>query len=207
MRLASSASHQFSPSDPENVHSDRHSNICITCRHEEYSPIQVTVPSLFVNREARAVSLAWIRRQQNFEIRWNEQTQRLAVFRPFDPERDIIYIPANRSEEFYNEPYETSWEDPMIEGVFSWGPFGVDRVAVSEHAFTILNAIRRNVNWLDVFEDLVVCFHTLSFRISVPDVFRQTNISMLIFYTLSSTSLEVNRFQAQNHGGAETRLY
>lgn len=94
----------LSPSD-EGYSPGPHPNIWMEFRHDLLDNIQVELPLVFVNHEARSITLAWAR-QQNINIRFCESRQYHIFTRPFNPNRDALYIMPERLYDFYMETYD-----------------------------------------------------------------------------------------------------
>ncbi len=85
--------------DPENDEL----NLNFEFRHDLLDDVQIEVPLVFVNREARGIALAWTH-EQGIEIRPREDGQYPLFVRPFDPMRDALYIALDRWDDFLCEP-------------------------------------------------------------------------------------------------------
>ncbi|THV44669.1 hypothetical protein BGAL_0597g00040 [Botrytis galanthina] len=90
--------------------------------------IHVQTPLLFVNHEARKITLTWAC-SHGIEICGDPLFPRLSL--PFNPIRDILYVSADLWDEIYVEPYIRSFEEDMID--LTHGTFNeVKRLALPE---------------------------------------------------------------------------
>ncbi|TGO31881.1 hypothetical protein BHYA_0390g00040 [Botrytis hyacinthi] len=97
-------------------------------RYDLLDNIHVLTPLLFVNHEARKITLTWAR-SHGIEICGDPLFPRLSLL--FNPIRDILYVPADHLHEFFMEPVDRSYEKDMIHlthGIFN----EVKRFAVLE---------------------------------------------------------------------------
>ncbi|KAF7950085.1 hypothetical protein EAE96_007385 [Botrytis aclada] len=97
-------------------------------RYDLLDNIHFQTPLLFVNHEARKITLTWARRH-GIEICGDPLFPRLS--RPFNPVRDILYVSADQLDELFIEPHDRSSEEDMIDlthGIFN----EVKRLAVPE---------------------------------------------------------------------------
>lgn len=82
-------------------------------RHDLLDKSQFKTPLLFVNHEARNIVFTWARNCGM--IIYNESIVSSTVLAvPFNPVRDILYVPVRQWEEFFIEPYCRSDEEDMI---------------------------------------------------------------------------------------------
>lgn len=115
----------FTESDPgycdkvgENV-STEDLNRKLEFRHDLLDNILVQTPLLFVNHEARKITLSWAR-NHGIETCGDPLFPRLSL--PFNPIRDILYVSADRWDDLFVEPYQRSINDDMIglnHGIFN----------------------------------------------------------------------------------------
>jgi hypothetical protein len=83
-------------------------------RHDLLTPVEIKMPLVFVNQEARDIALAWVRRQ-GVEIRFHEQRKCHVFVRHFDTSRDTLYIPKDNWREFCGlEPDNRSWQADLV---------------------------------------------------------------------------------------------
>ena len=115
--------------DPQN----EENNLNFEFRHDLLDQIQVEVPLVFVNREARGIALAWVH-EQNLEIRPREDRQVPVFVRRFDPMRDALYITPEKWNEFLCEPDDRQFEPDLIEQLVDISP-DLTRIAVPEALF------------------------------------------------------------------------
>lgn len=87
-----------------NPHDDE-LNLVFEFRHELLDDIQLVIPSFFVNHEARRITLAWIQRQ-GIKIRFYKEKQCLTFTRSFNPKYDTLYVPLEKWDEFFIEPFD-----------------------------------------------------------------------------------------------------
>ncbi|TGO44486.1 hypothetical protein BCON_0510g00010 [Botryotinia convoluta] len=97
-------------------------------RYDLLDNIEIQTPLLFVNHEARKITLTWARRH-GIEICGDPLFPRLSL--PFNSVRDILYVSADQWDELFIEPHDRSSEEDMIDlthGIFN----EVKRLAVPE---------------------------------------------------------------------------
>lgn len=86
-------------------------NLNLEFNHNRLDPLQVEVPLFLVNREAHSFALEWISGQrQGLKPRFNKEKQLLVLNRPFDPERDTVYVSEEKWKEFHREPFDRLFE-------------------------------------------------------------------------------------------------
>ncbi|RSL52543.1 hypothetical protein CEP54_010844 [Fusarium duplospermum] len=85
-------------------------NIDLEFRPDLVIEIPVELPLILVNSEARRVALEWA---GEYDIKMPPQGDDYTCMRPFDPERDIIYVKTNQIEDFYNAPWERMFQDDL----------------------------------------------------------------------------------------------
>lgn len=69
-----------------------------------YPHVEVLAPTIFVNREARAVTLQWSRQQQFvLSIHRRKTTGKRVIIRPWDGHRDALYIPCDKWDGFVDQ--------------------------------------------------------------------------------------------------------
>lgn len=91
--------------------SDKDRNLLYDFRHELLDHVQLDVPLFSVNREARRVAWAWMRKN-NIKLRFGKDKKRKDQYswiftRPFDPAMDVLYIYMGHMGDFYVEGFET----------------------------------------------------------------------------------------------------
>lgn len=89
-------------------------NLCLEFRLDLLDDVQFEVPLLSVNREAREFGLAWVR-DQGAEIRPRQDVSYPSVVRPFDLDRDALYVPLNKQEDFAKEPLDLQFGPDLID--------------------------------------------------------------------------------------------
>ncbi|KAI5919326.1 hypothetical protein F4810DRAFT_505711 [Camillea tinctor] len=95
--------------DPEN----EEFNLVFEFRYDLLDAPQFEVPLALVNREARSIALPWLR-EHGVETRPREGGQDRFFLRPFNLERDALYVPAENWEEFVAEPLERPFEADLV---------------------------------------------------------------------------------------------
>ncbi|KAF7889421.1 uncharacterized protein EAF01_010914 [Botrytis porri] len=97
-------------------------------RYDLLDNILVPTPLLFVNHEARKITLTWAH-SHGIEIYGDPTFPRLSL--PFNPLRDILYVSPDKLDDLFIEPHDRSSEADMIN--LTHGTFnGVKRLAVPE---------------------------------------------------------------------------
>lgn len=84
--------------------------------HKSFRPARIEIPLFFACREAREISLAWMR-EKGIEVQFDKTKQSPIFVRPFDPLRDVFYIPANNFRAFCHEPQDYDLDisvDPLF---------------------------------------------------------------------------------------------
>lgn len=113
------------------VYSSEDLNRNFEFRHELLNKVEVKTPLLFVNHESRDIALAWALKL-GMEI--YRETASPIIARRFDPNQDVLYVTHRQWSDFYNEPFDRSFEEDMID--LNHGTFNeVTRVAVPESLF------------------------------------------------------------------------
>lgn len=121
-------------------------NLVFEFHHELLDDIQLVLPSFFVNREARGITLAWIR-SQGIKIRFYKKRQCLAFTRSFNPEYDTLYVPLEKWDEFFIEPFDRLEEPDLFDRTVDCPGPQITRIAVPQ------TVLQRKVNPLpDLFE-------------------------------------------------------
>ena len=125
---------------------------------------QFEMPVFFVNREARDVVWAWIRKH-GIKTRAHEDRRSILVCPPspifvyppppifvcpFDPIRDVLYVALDKWDEFSSVPYDLRKQMKFPEKHIATKTAFVTRIAVPEALF------RRNVA-ADLVDMLVIC--------------------------------------------------
>lgn len=73
--------------------------------------VQVDIPNLvFVNSEARAVTMQWAR-ARGISTRYRRETRGHVFARKFDPDRDVLYVSRDKWEEFCDLPFDETAEE------------------------------------------------------------------------------------------------
>lgn len=89
------------------------------------------LPSFFVNREARGISLSWIH-SQDIKIWFHKESQYLTFTRSFNPKYDTLYVPLEKWDEFFLEPCDRIEEPDLFNRAFEIPAPQITRIAVSQ---------------------------------------------------------------------------
>lgn len=95
-------------------------NLTLEFRYELLDHPYIEIPLVFVNHEARAIALAWMR-NQGIETHFRDddggnddsrQQQQRPIFfvRPFDPLYDAVYVAPDQWNEFMFSSFEQGWK-------------------------------------------------------------------------------------------------
>ncbi|RTE80615.1 hypothetical protein BHE90_004846 [Fusarium euwallaceae] len=114
----------------EGYHPDLEDKIDLEFRPDLVIQIPVELPLILVNSEARHVALEWARQHG---IKIPPQGDGHTCMRPFDPQRDTIYVETSQIEDFYNAPWERMFEDDLANRMIS-SNLRPKNVAISEMA-------------------------------------------------------------------------
>ena len=120
----------LSESEPGYYPDNNDLNLELEFHYELLDRPQIEVPLVYVNHEARSVSLAWIR-EQGIETHFRDDRRRPVFVRPFDPSYDAIYVPLDRWHDFDREPHERLWQPDLHGKLVNMGP-NLWRIAVPE---------------------------------------------------------------------------
>lgn len=82
--------------------SDESKELPLVFQHHLLDNIQIEIPLVFVNHEARDVALSWIHKQ-DIKVRFSNNTQPYTLTREFDPMCDALYVPPDKIFDFLNE--------------------------------------------------------------------------------------------------------
>ena len=96
--------------DPENDENNLNLEFC----HARLNDIELEIPLVVVNHEARGIALAWIR-EQNIDIRPREDRQYPVFVYPFDPVRDALYVALDKWDDFLCEPDDRLSQPDLFE--------------------------------------------------------------------------------------------
>lgn len=110
----------LSPSDP-GYDPNCEPNIDLEFRHDLLEDIQVDLPPVFVNREARGIALTWAH-QHDIKMRFCKNRQCHVFTRPFKLERDVLYIAPNRSNDFFVESIDRLEEPDLFDQIVNISP-------------------------------------------------------------------------------------
>lgn len=117
----------------EETYDPRHDNIDLEFRHDLLDDIQVDMPLVFVNSEARSIALRWASKQ-GIEMRFSADRQCHIFVRGFHLDRDALYVSPHQFDDFCVEPYDRMAEPDLLEKMVSHVP-DVTRFAVPEALF------------------------------------------------------------------------
>ncbi|KAG5998660.1 hypothetical protein E4U52_006456 [Claviceps spartinae] len=134
--------------------------------------VQFYLPQFFVNHEAHDIAVAWLRQQGGRFVLSRGKAQKMFHFiRPFNAERDLLYIPHDKWDQFIDEPSDRLFESSKLVP-------GVDvvhkaiRFAVSEDLFhdpVMLQCLPEiNARWFDEPGKLFVISGTQPKRMGTP---------------------------------------
>ena len=118
-------------SDPDYDFENPHLNLNFEFRHELLDDVEFEVPLFYVNREARGFALAWVR-EQGLAIRFHRGRGCVVFVRAFDPKHDTLYVPFNKWDEFFREPFDRNFEPDLMERNVNLPGPAFTRVAMSE---------------------------------------------------------------------------
>ena len=108
-------------------------NTTLEFRHELLDYVQVKLPLVLVNCEARAIALAWAR-EQGIKMRFLKGRQCHILARPFDPARDTLYVALDKIGDWCSEPDDRMFQPDVLGKTYSWGMYPT-RIALSEALF------------------------------------------------------------------------
>ena len=89
-------------------------NLCFEYRLDQLDDLRFEVPLLSVNREARDVGFAWVR-EHGAELRASRYRSYPYLVRPFDIDRDALYVPLDKWRSFLIEPIDRQFEPDLVE--------------------------------------------------------------------------------------------
>ena len=115
----------------EGYDADDKCNLEFEFRHDLVDHIQVEVPLVFVNREARGIALAWVR-EWGIEICFRKDRQCHVFVRPFDPVYDALYIAFDKWNDFCCEPYDRLFQSDLFGQIVNVTGPDLTRIAVPE---------------------------------------------------------------------------
>lgn len=96
-------------------------NIDLEFRYDLLDNIEVKLPLVFVNREARGIALAWAH-QQGITMRFCKDRQCHIFIRPFNPKRDALYIAPTQLYNFYVESSDRIEEPDLFDRIINVVP-------------------------------------------------------------------------------------
>ncbi|MCJ1278049.1 hypothetical protein MMC21_005863 [Puttea exsequens] len=116
-------------SEEDYNHQYEERNLNFEFRLDVLDDSQFEVPLVFVNREARGITLAWVS-EQGIEIR-EENTRHPIFVRPFESTCDALYLELDKWNDFLREPYDRQDEPDLLEQVVNIKSH-LTRIAVPE---------------------------------------------------------------------------
>ncbi|KAF5001609.1 hypothetical protein FGRMN_915 [Fusarium graminum] len=114
--------------------------------------VSIEMPLVFVSREARAVALLWV---QKNDIEMQCSGGRLSFRRPMNYTIDALYLPLDRMDDFGAEPFDRGFEEDLIERHMTVESF-VLHFAISDEFFRTDTLIPESWNWFDRIKTLYV---------------------------------------------------
>ncbi|KAI0837990.1 hypothetical protein F5Y06DRAFT_58743 [Hypoxylon sp. FL0890] len=125
---------RLTESDKGYLPDDDIDNMELRFRHDLLdNDAQFNVPIFYVNREARSIALAWVR-EQGIQIRSRADGQ-LHFVRPFDVQRDVLYVPDDRWKDFCEEASDKLAGPELMDRAATLEA-EIERLAVSENLFS-----------------------------------------------------------------------
>lgn len=106
-------------SDPEYDPRCEH-NVNLEFRHDLLDHVEVDVPLIFVNSEARAIALSWVR-DQGLRMQFREDRRCHVPTRPFDPASDVLYVAEDRYFTFCVKQPDRMFEPDLLDVNVSTG--------------------------------------------------------------------------------------
>ena len=85
----------------------------VELRPELLDHVRVKIPIASVNQEARETAIDWVPKK-GIKVSFHSDRQCLIFIRPFDPARDILYIPSNMVENFDRQFWGGSDSDDVV---------------------------------------------------------------------------------------------
>ena len=123
-------------------------NLNLEFRHDFLYDIHFELPLVSVNREARALALAWAR-EQGVTKRPRDDGRAPVFVRSFDPMRDALHVSLDKWDDFLSEPDDRLFE-PDLSGQLVDIKSDIRRIAVPE---ALLRNELTSVAWLaDIFQ-------------------------------------------------------
>ncbi|KAL4745202.1 hypothetical protein BDW72DRAFT_198873 [Aspergillus terricola var. indicus] len=104
----------LTPGDPEYDPMHEELNLNFEFDHTLLDPIEIELPLVHVNHEARSVALEWARKQ-NLQGRFTKRNSQLLFLRPFNADTDTIYVSRSQWHDFIREPMERPFEPDLIQ--------------------------------------------------------------------------------------------
>lgn len=181
----------LSPSDP-GYDPNCEPNIDLEFRHDLLDHIQVDLPLLFVNWEARGIALSWAH-QNDIEMRFYKDRQCHVLTRPFKLEHDVLYIAPNRLNDFYIESIDRIGEPDLFDQCVSVSP-ALARFAVP---WTLLETEEDPLR--EMFDDFV-CLAVLFVIVNTPPPeFPDNEMKVQRWWELESAEDKQGRAFLWNH--------
>ena len=135
-----------------NPHNDE-LNLVFDFHHELLDDAQLVLPYFFVNHEAHGVTLAWIH-SQGIKIQFSKERQCLTFTRSFNPKYDVLYIPLEKWDEFFIEPFDRLEGPDLFNRIIDCPGSQITRIAVPQvllqHKVNLLADLFEWYNQLDM---------------------------------------------------------
>ena len=142
-----------------NRHNDK-LNLVFGFHHELLDDLEFVLPSFFVNREARRITLSWIH-GQGINIRFYKEKQCLTFTRSFNPKYDALYVALEKWDEFFLEPFDRIEEPDLCNRAFEILPPQITRIAVSQELLQRkLGRLAYLFEWYDNLDTLFIIIDT-----------------------------------------------
>ncbi|KAH8694215.1 hypothetical protein BGW36DRAFT_430234 [Talaromyces proteolyticus] len=148
-RHLTEADEEYDPNNEEN-------NLNFEFHHDRLDPLHVEVPLFFVNQEARSFALSWIS-EQGLKTRFDKEKQSLVFIRPFDPQRDTLYVSQEKWDEFHCEPFDRVFEADLENKNIGTPAPVFTRLAVSDELLLKEpDALEELFHWYYGFDEIFV---------------------------------------------------
>ena len=134
-------------------------NLWLVFCHDLLDHVQVDVPLVFVNREARGIALAWVH-EQGIQMRFCEDRECHIFVRSFDPIRDVLYVAVHQFNNFCIEPYDRMFEPDLLNQMFT-SDSGLTRIGIPEALLQVeSNPLAGLFEWFDHITTLFILVDT-----------------------------------------------
>lgn len=142
-----------------NHHNDE-LNLVFKFHHELLDDAQLVLPSFFVNREARGIALSWIH-SQGIKIWFHKESQCLTFTRSFNPKYDTLYVPLEKWDGFFLEPFDRIEEPDLFNRAFEIPAPQITRIAVSQALLRCkIGPLAYLFEWYDHLDTLFIVIDT-----------------------------------------------